>query len=403
MRFILACRLFLRLHTKEVGKDLGAAGAMKALRTNPLDKYQHLSMAFRKRHGLGLSTEEKEEAVVFRNCDDGKIERNEEYLDSEVWWEEQRKQKGGRKGVNFPIRLGSVLMRRRQWVKSPLDDSDLESEEGEAQDEPMENSFDGRSSDLESEENSEEGTTHDFSVSTHLHDYKYQNEEEKGIENDGCDDLNDEWDVQENGDEWVQKDDEDEWDFEETDVHWNLEDKCHFQDEDERWDHQVDKCDFEEKDWSDDDETETNEDPTGSSSSVTPVEQWGCSKDPPDGSNWSCTHRYGGIHDQSNQKKFLNCRKKRVGEFDEEEQSEGVWDRDEDEWRFSRKLLEDDNSEEDGENYVNSNNEDIWNEDESSVGYEESDEPWNYDNSGNDDHHDVTFFYSHKEEIDFVD
>ncbi len=82
--------------------------------------------------------------------------------------------------------------------------------------------------------------------------------------------------------------------------------------------------------------------------------------------------------------------------------SDSDWDSDEDEWRFSRrKLLEEDNSE---EYDVNSSNEDIWDADESSVGSddEESDEPpWNYDSS-NDDHHDVMSSYSHEEEIDFA-
>ncbi len=403
MRLTLACCLLLRLHTKEVGKDLGAAGAMKALRTSPLDKYQRLSVAFRKRHGLGLSMDDE---GVLKSWGGSKIESNEaeEYLHSEVWWEEQRrKRKGRRKGASFPIRLGSVLMRRRQWVKgASLDDSDLESEEGEDQDERMENSFDVSSSDdLESEE----GTTHDILLApTHLQDYNYQNDEEK----DGYDDdMDDEWDVKENGDdEWVQKD-SNEWDSDEQG--WDIEDKCHLSsdEDDERWDHQVDQCDdFQEKDWSDDDEmVETNEDPAESPTLTTaPVEQWGCSKDPLDRSkNWSCAaHRYGGgIHDKSNQN-FENLKKRRGGESAQQQQREGVWDSDEDEWRFSRrKLLEEDNSE---EYDVNSSNEDIWDADESSVGSddEESDEPpWNYDSS-NDDHHDVMSSYSHEEEIDFA-
>ncbi len=363
--FILVHHLFLRLRSKGVMNELGAGRTVESFTRKPLDKYQSLSIAFRKRHGLGLSKDEVEGKALFMNWENGKNESNDEkedeYDDSEVWWEDQIHKKGGRRNVaRFPIRLGSVLKRRRrQWMKSSSssldDDSGLESEEEEeeAQDASMENSFDGSSDDLESEERiacDDDSTT----VPTYLQEYKYQNEEEwKGIEDDRpYDPLNgdNEWGL-----------------FEETDdVHYrNLED------ENEQWeDHH--QCDFEEQqDWSDDN------DPV--MTSVTPaVEQWGC-KDPSEG-----VHQYGGgIHDQSN-RKFRKKYGNGDGEFAEDE-SEGVWDgNDEDEWMFGNSL-EDNKSE----------------EEESFVGYDDDseEEQSNYENSDDDEHHNSGMSsYSHEEE-----
>ncbi len=431
--------LFLRLRTRKgVGKKELGAETTKALRRNSLDKYENLSLAFRTRHGLGLSaTAEEAQRLVLNSLDDegdSEIESNdeeEESVDSEVvWWEEQqrlrkrrKKMDSSKRGMSFPIRrLGSVLIRRqkRYWMKQPpslslVDDSDLESEEGETQfgESSMENSFHD-SSGLEPEEE-EERFAHDFSTVPAYSNNGYQYENRIG--NNRCDnDLDsDELDIKENGsDEWVENDDDYEWnigDFKVTDT--CLEAKRNFQDgEDEwllldRWDQQEeDKFDdIGVRDWSDDDETVKNEeiDPVVKMN-IMPIkkqQQKGYSNgDDPhhyhNRSNSLCIHHQhgsggggGGIqrnhaHSNNSQKNLFrllkNGRNLNGGEAlwfeeDESEGSGGVWDRNDDGY--------------DGENDVYSSS--------SSTEVEEEDDIWN-DSEEDDEEYESSVVY--EEEID---
>ncbi len=352
--------LFLRLRSKGAVNELGAGRTtVKSFPRKPLDKYRRLSMAFRKRHGLGLSMDEKEEEpeallMNWENEDD-EFESNDEADDyegdSEVWWEEQIRQKGGRKKVStrFPIGLGSVL-KRRKWIKptSSLsdDDSDLESEdeeeEDEAQDESMENSFDDSSDDdleSEDEEESEKRITRDedststvLPSSTYPQEYKYKNEEGgKGIEYDVLPQYDDD-----------PLYDEDEWgsSFEAPgDVHYG-----NF-DENEEWgeDHHL-QCDFENQQaWSDDDDNNYEVPVITSVTQQTVEQQWGC-KDP---SECCVVHQYGAgsIHDDQPRNEDFRKMFSNNGKFHQENEEVVTSEDDENDWMFGNSL-EDNESEE---------------------------------------------------------